>query len=259
MSSSRACGVIQLPCRQPLQRLQRLPGAQFGMPAAGNQLLRLREELDLADAAPALLDVVALDRDLGMPLVGVHLPLHVVHVGERGKVEIPPPDERRDLAEQRLPGLAVAGARVRLDHRRAFPGAPFALVVAERRRGRDRDRRRGRIGTQPQIDAEDVAVAGALLQQPRHALARCARRTAAARCPPSANWLRRRRRRSGRRRSNSSARPRPSCPSPARSGRSLPPARRGRAARCGRAPPPAPADSEPSIAWPSPRHRSARR
>ena len=81
------------------------------MPPAGNQLLGLGEELDLADAATALLDVVSLDRDLGMALVGMHLPFHVVHVGNRCEVEILSPDEWRDLAEQPFGGLQVAGTR----------------------------------------------------------------------------------------------------------------------------------------------------
>ena len=44
----------------------------------------------------------------------------------------------------------------------------------QRRFGRDRDLRRGRIRPQPQVDAKHVAVAGALLQQPRQA---CVTRT----------------------------------------------------------------------------------
>ena len=46
------------------------------MAAAGDQLLGLHEEFDLADAAAAELDVVALDRDLVVAAVGVDLPLH---------------------------------------------------------------------------------------------------------------------------------------------------------------------------------------
>ncbi len=76
------------------------------MPAAGDQLLGLREELDLADAAAPDLDVVALDRDLALAAIGLHLPLHVVDVGERGEVEMLAPDERRELGDQRLAGLA---------------------------------------------------------------------------------------------------------------------------------------------------------
>ena len=170
MSSSRASKVIQLLRRQHVERLQRRPHPQFRMPAAGDQLLGLGEELDLADAAAADLDVVAFDRDLALAAIGLHLPLHVVDVGERCEVEMLAPDERRDLGDQRLARLEIAGAGPRLDHGGALPGPPFPLVIMQRRFGRDRHLRRGRIGPQPQIDAEHVAVAGALLQQPRQCL-----------------------------------------------------------------------------------------
>ena len=68
------------------------------------------------------------------------------------------------------PALVIAGAGPRLDHGGALPGPPFPLVVVERRRGRDSDLRRSRIRPQPQIDAKHIAVAGALLQQPRKRL-----------------------------------------------------------------------------------------
>ena len=75
------------------------------MPAAGDQLLGLREELDFADAAAADLDVVALDRDLALPAIGLHLPLHVVHVGKGREIQMLAPDEGRDFRNQRLAGL----------------------------------------------------------------------------------------------------------------------------------------------------------
>ena len=68
------------------------------MPPAGDELLGLGEELDLADAAAAELDVVALDRDLVVTAIGVDLPLHRVDVGDRGEIEIFAPDEGRELA-----------------------------------------------------------------------------------------------------------------------------------------------------------------
>ena len=156
--------------RQHVQRFQRRPHPQFGMPAAGDQLLGLREKLDFADAAAADLDIVALDRDLALAAKGLHLPLHVVHVGKGREIQMLAPDEGRDFRNQRLAGLGVAGAGPRLDHGGAFPGPPFPLVIMQRRFGRDRHLRRGRIRPQPQIDAEHVAVAGALLQQPRQRL-----------------------------------------------------------------------------------------
>src|SRR5262249_25441181 len=121
------------------ERVERLPSAQLGMTAAGDELLGLHEELDLADAAAAELDVVALDRDLGMPAVGMDLPLHRVDVGDRGKIEILAPDEGRQPPQQRLAGGNVAGARSRLDPGGALPVLPDALVVIERGRGRHRD------------------------------------------------------------------------------------------------------------------------
>ena len=156
--------------RQHVERFQRRPHPQFRMPAAGDQLLGLREELDLADAAAPDLDVVAFDRDLALAAIGLHLPLHVVDVGKRCEIQMLAPDERRDIGDQRLAGFGVAGAGPRLDHGGAFPGPPFPLVIMQRRFGRDRDLRRGGIRPQPQIDAEHVAVAVALLQHPRQAL-----------------------------------------------------------------------------------------
>ena len=105
MSSSRASKVIQLLDGQHVERFQRRPHPQFRMAAAGDQLLGLREKLDLADAAAADLDVVALDRDLALAAKGLHLPLHVVHVGKRREIQMLAPDERRDFRHQRLAGL----------------------------------------------------------------------------------------------------------------------------------------------------------
>ena len=65
--------------------------------AAGDELLGLHEELDLADAAAAELDVVAGDRDLAVAAIGVDLPLDRVDVGDRGEVEIFAPDEGREF------------------------------------------------------------------------------------------------------------------------------------------------------------------
>src|SRR6202140_5820674 len=108
------------------------------MATAGYQLLGLREKLDFADAAAPDLDVVTLDRDLALPAKGLHLPLHVVDVGQCREIQMLAPDERRDVGEQRLAGVGIAGAWPRLDHGGAFPGPPFPLVVMQRRFGRDR-------------------------------------------------------------------------------------------------------------------------
>ena len=48
------------------ERRKRFMQTQLGMPAAGDELLGLHEELDLTNAAAAELDVVSLDRDLAV-------------------------------------------------------------------------------------------------------------------------------------------------------------------------------------------------
>jgi hypothetical protein len=159
--------------------LQRRFDAQFGVSAAGNELLRLDEEFDLADAAAAELDIVPFDRDFIVAAIGVDLPLHRVHVGNRREVEIFAPDERRERSEERLARHNVARTRPRLDQRGALPILSTALVIVERRRRGDGDLGRGRIGTQPQVDAEHVAVDSTLLQQlhqrPREPNVKCRR------------------------------------------------------------------------------------
>ena len=76
------------------QRGDGAAAAQFAVAAAGDELLGLHEELDLADAAAAELDIVALDRDLAVAAIGMDLPLHLVDVGDGRVVEIFAPDER---------------------------------------------------------------------------------------------------------------------------------------------------------------------
>ena len=78
----------------PAAGMQRIEGrqgrlrAQVGMPPAGNELLGLDEELDLADAAATELDVVACDRDFAVAAMGVDLPLDRMDVRDRGVVEV---------------------------------------------------------------------------------------------------------------------------------------------------------------------------
>ena len=118
-----------------VQRRHRLTAAQRNVAPAGDELLRLHEKFNLANAAAAELDVMALDRDLAVPAIGVDLLLHRVHVGDRRVVEIFAPDERRQLAEKPVAGLAVAGAGPRFDQRGTLPVLSPAFVIIEGRLG----------------------------------------------------------------------------------------------------------------------------
>ena len=141
--------------RQPVQRIERGADAQLRLPPAGDELLRLHEEFDLADAAPPQLQIVAFDGNPRMALMRVDLPLHGVDVGDGGVVEIFPPDIGCELAQEILARRDVAGYGARLDDRRRVPnsGRRFrnnaGLTRPRARSGSRRDRGAGadRCGT----------------------------------------------------------------------------------------------------------------
>ncbi len=156
------------------ERCERVEGAaraQVGVAAADDQLAGLGEELDLADAAAPELEVVAehLDRP-AEALVRADAQPHVVRVLDRGVVEVAAPDEGAQPLEERPAGVDRAGAGTGLDEGGALPGAADALVVALGRFGGDADRGDRRVGAQPQVGAEDVALGGVLGQQLDHRL-----------------------------------------------------------------------------------------
>ena len=115
------------------EHVERARAAHRWAAAAEDELLGLDEELDLADAAAAELEVVARHGDVFVAARGVDLPLHRMDVGDRRVVEILAPDERRELGEEALAELEIAGGRPRLDHRRALPVLAERFVIGDRR------------------------------------------------------------------------------------------------------------------------------
>ncbi len=113
---------------------------------------------------------------VAMALVRVDLPLDRMDVGDRGEVEIFAPDEGRELVEEVLARVDVAGDGPRLDEGGALPVLADALVIGEGRLERDRDRRRAGVGPQPQIGAEDIAVRACAPHDLHDALGERARR-----------------------------------------------------------------------------------
>src|SRR5262249_19815016 len=123
-----------------LQRMQRSDGrgnAQARIAAAEDQLLRLREEFDFANAAAAEFDVVPRHCDAPVPRVAVYLVFDRVDVLDGGVVEIFPPYERFHALEKRAARLPVPGALACLDPGGAFPVLPHAFVIKLGNRGRD--------------------------------------------------------------------------------------------------------------------------
>ena len=103
--------------------------AHLGASAAKNELLRLDEELDLADAAASEFDIVAGHDDSLVAAHGVDLALHRVDVGDRRIIEILAPDERREVGQETLAKLEIARRRTGLDERRALPVLADRLVI----------------------------------------------------------------------------------------------------------------------------------
>ncbi len=150
------------------QRADRIAGfrlPQPGIAPAPDQLLGLGEEFDFADPAAAELDVVPAHGDLAVTLHGVDLALDRVNVLDGGEVEMAPPDERPQMLQEVGARIRIAGDRARLDHRRALPILPHALVIGFGRQHRHGERRRAGIRPQPEVGAEDIAVFAVVLQQ----------------------------------------------------------------------------------------------
>src|SRR4029079_5324788 len=100
---------------------------------SGYRLLCLREELDIADAAAAKLDVVPADRDGAVTLIGMHTPLHRVDIGDGRVIEIFAPDERRKLAQELLARHGIARGDARFDQGRALPILAETFVIDQPR------------------------------------------------------------------------------------------------------------------------------
>ena len=154
-----------------LQRLQRAASAKARIASAPNELLRLDEELDLPDAAPAELDIVPLQPVPARAARGVDLLLDRPYVLRRGEIEMAAPYEGLQSLQERFSRLDIACDRARLYHRRPFPVAPGGAVVVFRGADRDGGRCGARVGAQPEVGAEHVALRG-LLAHDAHQLLR---------------------------------------------------------------------------------------
>ncbi len=97
------------------------------------------------------------------------LPLDRVNVGNCRIVEVLAEDEGRQFLEEAFARLQIARDRPRLDEGGPFPVLSPALVIEHCRLDRDGKWRRARVWPKPQIRAEDIAVAGSLLQDANQA------------------------------------------------------------------------------------------
>jgi hypothetical protein len=136
--------------------------------ATADQLQRLAQELDFADATGAALDVFV---QLAARGFGGDRRLHLAQAVERGEIQVAAVHERAQGLQPRFTGLDIAGHRARLQPRIALPVAAFALEVLVHRRERQRDAAGAAERAQAQVDAVAEAIDGGFVQQLGQALA----------------------------------------------------------------------------------------
>ena len=131
---------------------QRAAGAQVGLAPAAHELQRLHDELDLANAARAELDVVRVI--VALALLG-DLPMDVAQPVVGVVVEVLAKDERRHQRVELV--VPLARQRARLEPGVALPGATLRDEVLLERRVGHRQRPALAVGSKPHVDAENEA------------------------------------------------------------------------------------------------------
>ena len=91
-----------------------------------DHLLDLDEELDLADAAAAALEVIARADAAPLREMVADARGNLPNLVDHSEIERAPPDERLDRVEEALPKRSVAGSRARADE-----GGPLPRQRAE--------------------------------------------------------------------------------------------------------------------------------
>ena len=143
---------------EPRQHLQNRTHAQPAVASAVDQLERLADEFDLADAAPAELDI-----RVGALLLQFVLdqPLHRAQRIDDAEIDIAAIDERPQDGHQLASRDLRSGNHARLDHRVTLPGARLAFIICLEG-GKTGHQRTGLAErSQAGIDAKHETVGGA--------------------------------------------------------------------------------------------------
>ncbi|NMD08468.1 MAG: ATP-binding cassette domain-containing protein, partial [Phyllobacteriaceae bacterium] len=162
-----SCSVSRNPLRfgQGIQHGHGGAAAQCRVSSTGDELLCLDEELDLADAATAEFQVMALYCDLAMALHGMDLADEGLHILDRREVEILAPDIGAQTLEKLFAECDVARNGTGLDEGGAFPVLSEVLVIMGCRLNGDGYLRGTRVRSQAEVRAEDIAMFVHVLQQ----------------------------------------------------------------------------------------------
>ena len=127
---------------EPRQRIARRRRPQRRIAAAMDQLVDLREELDLANAAAPALEVEAGAERLPLRMMVANAPRDAANLADRAEIERAAPDERPDRLEKCVAQRGVATCLACLDEGRALPGKRERLIIGNGCLDRQRDRRR---------------------------------------------------------------------------------------------------------------------
>ena len=143
------------------QRIDRRRNAQRRIAPAIDQLVDLREKFDLADAAAPALQVIARPERLALRKMIADPVAHRADFLELAEIEAAAPDEGLDRRQELFAERAVARRGARADERRLLPRQRFGFIIGNGRVHRQHDRGDLGMRAQPQVDAQDMAVAGA--------------------------------------------------------------------------------------------------
>src|SRR5207248_11569038 len=139
--------------QQPVEGAERAPLAQVPVLAAMEQLERLDEELHLANAAGAELEI----EPAAPACFALGAGLERAHFLDGTEIQVLAPDERSELAQGLFADGDVAGNRTRLEQGETLPGGSLRFVIQLERPGGVRDRAASPFRPQIEIDAEDEA------------------------------------------------------------------------------------------------------
>ena len=129
-----------------------------------DHLLDLNEELDLADASAAPLEIVPGTDDRAMSEMVANPRRDLPNLVDHPEVERPPPYERLDGVEKPLPKRPITCGSSGPDEGRSLPRQRARFVMRNGRVHRQRDGSDFGRRTQPEINSLHVPVLGALLQ-----------------------------------------------------------------------------------------------
>src|SRR5262245_57195286 len=148
-----------------IEHIERPPAPQTRPLAAKDQLLGLDKKFYLPNAAAPEFKVVTRHGNFFVAANRVNLALHRRNVRDRGVIKIFPPDKGREFGKKTRAERNVASDGPCFDQSRPLPVLAKVLIVGVGSGQRDCDRRRARIGTKPQIDAQNIAVGRPFLKQ----------------------------------------------------------------------------------------------